>query len=60
MRMNTEKVTRRAQVDSFLWGTSVPGHGNPFANQKNAFAKVGKTLAERGQGGRVDGLVRPA
>jgi type I restriction enzyme S subunit len=28
-----------------LWGTSVAGHGKPFANQKNAFAKVDELMA---------------
>ena len=33
-----------------MWGNSVAGRGNPFANQKNAFAKVGETLAEHRNG----------
>ena len=30
-----------------MLGNSVAGYGKTFANQKNAFAKVGETLAER-------------
>ena len=41
MRMNTEKVTRRTQVDSFLWGNSVTGHGKNIAEHKNGDANLG-------------------
>jgi len=33
-----------------LWGDSVADHGKSFANQKNAFAKVGETLADHRNG----------
>ena len=46
----SQRVTCRAQVDRFLWGNSVAGHGKTFANQKNSFAKVGETLTDHRNG----------